>query len=313
MRPSIPPVNRLARPPSGPRARTREGDNLLGAALMVGSMAAFAANDAAIKYVTQTLPLSQAVALRGAAVTLMLWFVARRHGGVIWWPSARGDRRMLGMRTVAEVGSTLLYLVALQHMPLGQLSAILQSLPLLVMLAAAVVFRERLGWQRLLAVGVGLAGVMMIIRPGSADFDLWSVAAIASVLLIVGRDLASRSFSLAVPSSTIAFYAALAVTMSAPLMPSGEGWRVPTADETIALGISIGFLTLGYLTAVATMRVGEVGFVSPFRYSSLVFAILLGLVVFGEWPRPWTWAGAALVVAAGLYSIWRETRVKRGT
>lgn len=306
-------VNRRVRPPSIPRARTREGDNLRGAALMVGSMAAFTLNDAAIKHVTQTLPLSQAVALRGAAVTLLLWFVARRDGGVIWWPRFGRDRLLLGLRTVGEVGSTLLYLIAMQHMPLAQLSAIMQSLPLLVMLAAAVVFRERLGWRRLLAVGVGLAGVLMILRPGSAEFDIWSLAAVASVLLIVARDLASRAFTPAMPSSTIAFYAALAVTLSAPLMLPTDGWRAPTGAEVAGLGIAVGFLALGYLSAVAVMRVGEVGFVSPFRYTSLVFAILLGLVIFGEWPRAWTWAGAALVVAAGLYSIWRETAVRKGS
>ena len=79
-------VNRRVRPPSVPRARTSRGANLRGAALMVGSMAAFTLNDAAMKYVTQTLPLPEAVLIRGAAVTLLLLLIAQRDGGVIWWP-----------------------------------------------------------------------------------------------------------------------------------------------------------------------------------------------------------------------------------
>ena len=305
-------VSRRVRPPSIPRARTQQGDTLRGAALMVLSMAAFTGNDAAIKFVTQTLPLPEAVAIRGAIVTLILWMVAQRDGGVGWWPAGGRDRLLLALRTVTEVVSTLLYLAVLQHMALGDLSAIMQSLPLLVMLAAAVFFRERLGWRRLTAVGVGLAGVLIILRPGTSAFDIWALGAVASVLLIVVRDIATRGFSPAMRSSSVAFSAALAVTLSAPLMPADGGWRWPETAEIAGLAISVLCLAVGYLTAVSTMRVGEVGFVSPFRYAGLVFAILMGLLVFGEWPDGWTWAGAVLVVGAGLYSILREAQLRRG-
>lgn len=305
-------VNRHARLMSRPRERSAHGDNLLGAAIMVSSMAAFVVNDTAIKVVTQTLPLSEAIALRGLAVTAILWVIAQREGGVVWWPSARRDRIMLSLRTVVEVASTLVYLVALQFMSIGQLSAVMQATPLLIMLAAALVFRERLGWRRLLAVGAGLVGVLLILRPGTGAFDASAILAVIAVLLIVVRDLASRGFTRAVRSSTIAFYAALAVTLGAPLTGGLESWRWPSWGEMAGLGISTVFLTIGYLTAVAVMRVGEVGFVSPFRYTALIFAFLLDLAVFGVWPAGWTWAGGGLVVAAGLYSIWREGRLRRG-
>ena len=304
-------VNRRVKPRSEPPARTREGDNLRGAGLMVLSMAAFICNDAAIKYVTQTLPLSQAVLMRGLAVTAMLWVLAIRDGGIDWWPAARRDRRLMLVRAVAEVGSTVLYLVALQQMQLADLSAIMQALPLLVMLAAAVVFRERLGWRRLTAVGVGMFGVLLILRPGTSAFSVWSLVALGAVLLIVVREITTRRFSPAVRSSTIALSAAIAVTLAAPLMPSAGPWRWPTGAELAGLAAAVGFLAVGYQTAVATMRVGEVGFVSPFRYTSLLFAIILGIAFFGEWPDTWTWVGSMLVVGAGLYSIWRETRLRR--
>ena len=188
----------------------------------------------------------------------------------------------------------------------------MQSLPLLVMLAAAVVFRERLGWRRLTAVGVGMIGVLLILRPGSSAFSVWSLVALASVLLIVVREITTRGVSVGMRSSTIAFSAALLVTVAAPFLPAEGAWRWPTLAEWTGLAVATGFLAIGYQTAVAVMRVGEVGFVSPFRYTSLLFAIVVGMLVFGEWPDAWTWAGSALVVAAGLYSIWRETQLRQG-
>lgn len=279
---------------------------------MVVSMAAFVFNDTAIKVVTQTLPLSEAIALRGVVVTAILWVIAQREGGVVWWPQGRRDRIMLSLRTVAEVSSTLIYLLALQLMSIGQLSAVMQATPLLIMLAAAVVFREGLGWRRLSAVGVGLVGVLLILRPGTGAFDASAILAVMAVVLIVVRDLASRGFTPAVRSSTVAFYAALAVTLGAPLTGELDSWHWPSGAELMGLAISTVFLTIGYLTAVAVMRVGEVSFVSPFRYTALIFAFLVDLAVFGVWPAGWTWVGAALVVAAGLYSIWREARLQEG-
>ena len=104
----------------------------------------------------------------------------------------------------------------------------------------------------------------------------------------------------------------LSVTLAAPLVGEVGSWRWPTAPELAGLAVSTAFLAIGYLTAVAVMRVGEVGFVSPFRYTSLVFAFLLDLAIFGVWPAGWTWVGAAMVVGAGLYSIWREGRLRAG-
>ena len=171
---------RKTRPPSEPRiVRAGPSDNLRGTMLMVLSMVAFTCNDAVMKAVTQTLPLPQAVLIRGLAVCLILGVMAQRDGGIDCWPHRSRDRWLLGWRAVAEVGSTALYLLALQHLALGDLSAIMQSLPLLVMLAAAVVFRERLGWRRLTAVGVGL----VLLAQGNL---LWLVLGLA-LLMVAGQ------------------------------------------------------------------------------------------------------------------------------
>ena len=302
--------NRRVRPPAIARADDPEpGDNLRGAGLMVMCMTLFTLNDTVIKFVTQELPLYQAMTLRGAVVMVLLVVLAQRKGGLDLRVTP-ADRWPLALRTIGEVGSTLLFVNALTMMPIGDLSAIMQSLPLLVMLGAALVFGERLGWRRLMAVCVGLVGVLMILRPGSAAFGLASILGLASVLLVVLRDLSTRVFARSLTSETIAFYAACAVTGTSLVMSLGQGWQSVSLSLALLLILGGTFLTGGYLTAVASMRVGEISYVAPFRYVSLVVAIILGLVVFGEWPDGWTWAGSALVVSAGIYSIWREARLR---
>lgn len=304
-------TSRRLRPKSEPPVRDQaKSDNLRGAVLMLISMATFTCNDAVMKAVTQTLPLYELVALRGLSVLVLMLVVAQIQQGGVRLSVPREDLLPLVVRTVADIASTVLYLLALREMALADLSAILQALPLGVTLAAGLFFHERLGWRRLSAIGVGFVGVVMILRPGSGAFDIWSVVALASMLLIVLRDIVTRTFSAGIGSSTIAFYAAATITLTGFVLGVGEEWRMPDLREAGLLLLSAGFLTAGYITAVATMRVGEISLIAPLRYTSLVWAIVLGLVIFGEWPDLWTWLGSALVVGAGLYTILREQSVK---
>ncbi len=304
-------TSRRLRPKSEPPVRDQAmSDNLRGAVLMLISMATFTCNDAVMKAVTQTLPLYESVALRGLSVLVLMLVVAQIQQGGVRLSVPREDLLPLVVRTVADIASTVLYLLALREMALADLSAILQALPLGVTLAAGLFFHERLGWRRLSAIGVGFVGVVMILRPGSGAFDIWSVVALASMLLIVLRDIVTRTFSAGIGSSTIAFYAAATITLTGFILGMGEEWRMPDLREAGLLLLSAGFLTAGYITAVATMRVGEISLIAPLRYTSLVWAIVLGLVIFGEWPDLWTWLGSALVVGAGLYTILREQSVK---
>ncbi|WP_374427973.1 DMT family transporter [Paracoccus sp. (in: a-proteobacteria)] len=304
-------TSRRLRPKSEPPVRDQaKSDNLRGAVLMLISMATFTCNDAVMKAVTQTLPLYESVALRGLSVLVLMLVVAQIQQGGVRLSVPREDLLPLVVRTVADIASTVLYLLALREMALADLSAILQALPLGVTLAAGLFFHERLGWRRLSAIGVGFVGVVMILRPGSGAFDIWSVVALASMLLIVLRDIVTRTFSAGIGSSTIAFYAAATITLTGFILGMGEEWRMPDLREAGLLLLSAGFLTAGYITAVATMRVGEISLIAPLRYTSLVWAIVLGLVIFGEWPDLWTWLGSALVVGAGLYTILREQSVK---
>lgn len=284
-------------------------DTTRGALYMSLAMAAFTVNDTCMKSVTAEMPLYQAITLRGIVTMIALFIIARQRGG-LRLGMARGDARLLGWRTLGEVGGTLTFLTALRHMPLANLSAIMQSLPLAVTLSAAIALHEPVGWRRMAAIAVGFLGVLMIVRPGTEGFDIWSLIALGSVAFVVLRDLTTRRLSSAVPSVTVAFLAATAVTASGVALSPLSGWVAVQPAAAVLLLAAGGFLIVGYLSVVMAMRVGDIATVAPFRYTALIFAIALGWIIFGHLPGPMTLAGAAIIVASGIYTFYRER--KRG-
>lgn len=284
-------------------------ENLRGILLMCASMAAFTINDTFMKSVTQTLPLFQTIGLRGSIAVVGLLILCLATGAFRFRPNRR-DGWLILLRSLADVAATILFLEALLRMPLANLAAILQALPLLITLAAALVYGDKIGWRRMTAILVGLVGVLIIIRPGTEGFDRWALLGLASVACVVVRDLSVRPLQGQVPSTLVALGAAVAVTLMGWIGVSFQGWHTPTDWELYrVLGAGL-FLIVGYLTSVAAMRHGDIGLVAPFRYTSLLWAIVLGLVVFGDLPDVWTLIGAAIVVAAGLFTLWRERRIR---
>ena len=284
-------------------------DNTRGIILMCASMLAFTLNDTFVKAVTEAgVPLFQAILLRGGVALLGLFLIAARTpGGLRLVPKGR-DLSLLRWRTVGEVTSTLTFLIALTHMPLANLSAIMQSLPLAVTLSAALLLKSPIGWRRLAAIAVGFAGVLLIIRPGAADFDRWSVIGLCSVACVVLRDLTTRGFSAALPSTTGAIWAAAAVTLTGLAGVIVAGWQTVSLQAVAETSAAAGFLIIGYLCAIKVMRVGDLSVVAPFRYTSLLFAILLGWWRFGTLPDEMTLIGGATVVASGIYMLLRERK-----
>jgi drug/metabolite transporter (DMT)-like permease len=282
--------------------------NLRAAVLMTFGMAAFTVNDTCMKAATATLPLYQAIFLRGLIATLAIAVIAGASRGVQWRMSRR-DAGFVSLRLVGEVGSTITFLTALKHMPLANLSAIMQSMPLALTLAAAVILREGIGWRRLSAIALGFLGVLLIVRPGTEGFDRWSVLGLVCVLLVVLRDLSTRFVSSAVSSQTVALCASASVTLSAALVLPFTDWHAPTLREGMLLAGAAGFLILGYLTVVAATRGGDIGAVAPFRYTALLFAIALGWAIFGTLPDALTLLGGAMIVVSGIYTLLRSRRV----
>ncbi len=284
-------------------------DNLRGTIYMNLSMFSFTVNDTFMKAVTQSLPLYQTIALRGVVAVVGLVIIGAATGGLTLRLS-RHDLGLIALRSAADVAATILFLTALMHMPLANLSAVMQAIPLAVTLGAAVFFGDRIGWRRMTAILAGFFGVMVIIRPGTEGFDIWSVLGLLSVLAVMVRDLSVRRLGHAVPSIIVALGAGVAVTAMGLIGSYAEGWQAVSGPEALMVLAAGLMLIIGYLCAVSAMRVGDVGFIAPFRYTSLLWAILLGWLAFGNLPDLWSLVGAGIVVATGLYTLMRERKLR---
>ncbi|WP_074737772.1 DMT family transporter [Ruegeria halocynthiae] len=279
--------------------------NVRGALLMVASMAAFTINDALVKLVGQSIPLFQLVAMRGALATVLV-FILARHLGALHIEFPRHDRWLIIFRCVAELVATFFFLTALMHMPLANVTAVLQALPLTVTLGAALFFGEVIGWRRIAAITLGFVGMLLIVRPGPEGFSIYAIYALVAVASVTVRDLITRRMSAEVPSMVVTLATSLSITLAATAASLIEGWApVSTSSGAMVAGAAV-FVLMGYLFSVMVMRVGEIGFVAPFRYSSLIWALGLGWAVFGDWPDAITMLGAVLVVGAGMFTLFRE-------
>ena len=285
-------------------------ENLRGIIFMNLSMGAFTINDAFMKALTKTLPLFQSIALRGVIAVIGLTLLASATGA-FRQRIARRDRGFIALRSVADMAATILFLTALLHMELGNLSAILQVLPLAITLGAALIYGDKIGWRRMTAITIGLIGVLIIIRPGTDGFDRWALLGVASVVCVVVRDLSVRPLQGQVPTALIALGAAVAVSAMGWIGTAVEGWQPLNAAQAAKVLCAGLFLIVGYLTSVLAMRHGDIGLVAPFRYASLLWAIALGLLVFGDLPDGWTLIGAAIVVGAGIFTLLRERALRR--
>lgn len=285
-------------------------DNLRGAGLMMASMAFFTFNDAFMKVVSRELPLFQVLTLRGILTTVLIGLVMAAMGK-LRFDIPRHDRKYVLIRVLAEAGSAYFFLTALFNMPIANVSAIMQALPLTVTLAAAVFFREPVGWRRLAAIFVGFLGVMLIIRPGADDFTIYSVFTLAAVAVVTVRDLATRRLSPETPSMAVSFYSSLGVTVLFAAAVPSQGWAPVSGPAALLIAAASVMIIGGYLFSIMVMRIGEISFVATFRYTSLVWALLLGWLVFGDWPKPVTLLGAAIVIGSGVFMLLRERQLKR--
>lgn len=285
-------------------------DNMRGAVFMMISMAAFVINDSLMKSLAGEIPLFQAIFLRGVFATMLVGALAARAGVIRWSALAPVDRPVAMIRVCAEIGVTSCFLQALFNMPLANATAILQCAPVALTFAAAVFLREKVGWRRWSAVMVGFFGVLLIVRPGGEDFNSASYYALGAVCFLVVRDLSTRRLSPETPSLFITMMTAIAITCLGGAVTATQSWQAVEIATLAQLALSACFLFCGYLFSVMTMRVGEMSFIAPFRYTILVWALLLGIFVFGEIPDTLAFIGAAIVVSAGLYTFFRERRLR---
>jgi len=284
------------------------GGNSRGIASMIASMMLFMGNDALVKHVSESLPTTQIIFLRGLSATVLIATLAIALGAWNRMPAVL-DRRVLVRAGIDSLG-TFLYLMALFNMPIANVTAINLSVPLMLTVCAAFLLREQVGWRRWSAVTVGFVGVVLVVQPAAAGFNWFALVALAATATHAARDLLTRRIGAAIPSIIVTLSTAIFVTICAGFASAVETWQ-PLAARQIALLIAASaLLSGGYYLVIDCMRHGELSVVAPFRYTAMLWALLLGYFVWGDVPNLLAWAGIVLLVGSGLYVLHRE-RIRR--
>lgn len=288
---------------------TSFASNARGIAMMTAANLAFICNDTLIKIAGEGLPVGQILVLRGSMAAFVIISLVFVTGAYRAWRMALN--RLVFWRTLGEVGSTLLYIYALFHMPIANVSAISQIVPLMATAGAAIFLGEAVGWRRWTAVAIGFFGVMLIMRPGLGGFDAYALAALASMAFVTFQDLVTRRFPPGIPTLLVVACSTIAILMSGAAISVNETWPVPSGQQWALLFGASTLLLTGYGAAILAMRYGELSVVAPFRYSAILFAIILGFIVWHDVPDGFTLLGTLIVIATGAYTFYRERQVTK--
>lgn len=273
---------------------------------MILAMAGFAFEDLFIKILSAYFPISEVIIILGFTGSVILLIIALLQRA----PIIHKDllNRHVISRTIFDLLGAVFFVTAIALTPLSSASAILQITPLLVTIGAAVFFRENVGWRRWSAVFVGFIGVLLILRPGFGGFMPASIFALLGAVFLAARDLATRAMKVKLPSVTIALYAFIAFGISGILIiPFNSAMIAPTSNQIMYFIGASTFGVIAYYSLVISSRIGEMSVISPFRYSRIVFAMLLAIIILGERPDSFTLIGATIIVASGLYTFIRES------
>ncbi|WP_299498942.1 DMT family transporter [uncultured Roseobacter sp.] len=285
-------------------------ENLRGATFMVLAMLGFAIEDMLIKFLAVELPVGQIIGMLGLGSAVLVGLLLMVQGQALFTRAMLTP--VIALRAFGELVGTLGFVTAIALTPLSSASAILQATPLFVTLGAALFLQEKVGWRRWSAIIVGFFGVLLIIRPGMEAFDWLSLFALQGVVGLGIRDLATRRVPRETSSLQLSFLAFLVLIPSAALLMWINGSALVTVSTANWVYLIIALLIgiVAYYLIVVAMRIGEVSFVTPFRYSRIIFALVVGIAVFNENPDLWTLTGAFIIVASGLYTLWREGNVR---
>ncbi len=280
--------------------------NTRGAGYMTLAMACFAIEDVFFKSATQSVDVGPALLVFGAIGLMLFASMSLKNGEAVFHPACLHRSQLV--RSGFELMGRLFWALALAYAPLASTSAILQATPIVVTIGAIFVFKEVVGWRRWVAMLVGFTGVLIILRPGVENFEVASLFAVLGMLGFAGRDLATRASPPAMSMAQLGSLGFSVLVIAGIVLMLFEG-ELPSAPSglpllKLAAASCVGVLAYGALTQA--MRTGDVSFVTPFRYTRLVFALILAVTLFGERPDVWVLVGAAVIVAAGLYSFLRD-------
>jgi drug/metabolite transporter (DMT)-like permease len=271
---------------------------------MCGAMGCFVVNDALVKYASQTMPAAQLIFLRGIMASLLVLALVRATGSIGRLSAmAKG---WVSLRAWVDAVGTFIYLIALFHLPIVNATAIIMTSPLIIALLAAAFMGERVGLGRWLAIGLGFLGVLLIIQPRPEGFNVYAAICLFGTVLMSVRDLLTRRIRAEVPSTVITLATAVAVTLLSGAASLVEGWQPFGRFEIALLALASIFLAGGYYGIVMGMRHGEMSLIGPFRYSGLLWALVVGFVIWDELPNTLAWVGIALLTGSGLYVVYSE-------
>jgi drug/metabolite transporter (DMT)-like permease len=271
---------------------------------MVLAMASFVANDTIVKLVGRSLPVGEIIMIRGMMAFLLIGLICAWQGLLPQLP--RIAQRNVLLRSLLDVIATIAFVTALMHMPIANLTSVMQAVPLAVVLLSMIVLKEKVGWRRMSAIIGGFVGVLMIVKPSVSTFNHYELLALLIVFAVAVRDILTKRIPARIPTFVIALGNAGFVTLGGAALALTQGMMQPELWQVGLLALAACFLSSGYLFMVATLRLGELTGTAPFRYSVMIFAILSGILVFGEFPDGIAILGMALIVVSGLYAAHRE-------
>ncbi|WP_209506662.1 MULTISPECIES: DMT family transporter [unclassified Ruegeria] len=289
--------------------QTDARSNMVGSLWMVAAMAGFALEDALLKTASTALPIWQVLVLFGTGGSVIFAALVPARGKRLTHPDVLS--RPMKVRVLFEVFGRLFYVLAIALTPLSSATVILQATPLVVVAGAALFFGETVGWRRWSAIFVGMIGVVIILQPTGDSFSLLSILAVLGMLGFAGRDLASRAAPATLGTEVLGFYGFLSIIAAGLAYRMWEGAPMTPVSMHTSLHLTGAVLmgVVAYASLMNAMRTGEVSAVTPFRYTRLLFGIGLGIALFGESLDRTMWVGSALIVASGLYILWRARQV----
>lgn len=285
-------------------------DNLRGILLMVAGMALFALEDTFIKLAAADMPAGFVLMFIGLFGIPFFWAMARAQGQRVLVREAFHPA-VIG-RNLGEMLGTFGFVTALTLAPLADVSAVAQAMPLFVTMGAALFLGETVGWRRWTAIVVGFLGVLLVIRPGLAGFDPDLLWALLAVVGLGGRDLFTRRVPQSITTMQLSVWAFMAVVLlGAGMVVASGGVHLPGPWQMLWMVCASVVGIAAYWALTQANRLGELSVITPFRYSRILFALVLGIAVFGERPDILTLCGAAVIVGSGIYTFARERAARQ--
>jgi drug/metabolite transporter (DMT)-like permease len=278
---------------------------LVGIAMMLAGIAGFAVMDATIKWLTADYPVPQVIALRSWFGLPILILLAMREGGL---STLRTRRPMVHIgRYLLVLMLSLSFFWALSSMKLVDAIAIAFAAPIIITTLSVPLLREEVGLRRWIAIGVGFCGVLIMLRPGMGVFQWAALAALGSAVFYALLMITTRAFKSTESTASLMLYPQLGISLTGIVMVSFF-WVTPTLFDLALFAFAGFFGSIGVMCLTHAFRLAPAAAIAPFEYTALVWATLLGYLVWGELPDAITLIGAAIVIASGLYILYRETR-----